>query len=203
MVANSPGHNGAPAWSPDGTRLALVTQKRRASDNSNFDIYILDLKTKAMTRFTEHWAIETYPAWSPDGKFLVYTSDRSGRPQLYQKALSGGKETRLTFAGSENDRASFSPNGKMLAMVHGNGGEYRIAVFELETGQLRVLSDGKLDESPSFAPNGSMVIYAATFRNAKILQAVPVSGGTSRQRLYQDDSDVREPAWSPLLRTTP
>lgn len=203
LVSDTPGHNGAPAWSPDGTRLALTISKRRATDNSNYDIYILDLQTKALTRFTEHWAIDTYPAWSPDGKYIVYTSDRSGRPQLYRKAVAGGKESRLTFEGNENDRASFSPNGKMLAMVHGNGGEYRIAVFELETGQLRVLSEGKLDESPSFAPNGSMVIFAATFRNAKELHAVPVSGGAARQRLYQLDSDVREPAWSPLLRTTP
>jgi TolB protein len=201
VVANALGHNGAPAWSPDGSKLALAMQhKRHPGDAGNFDIYILDLRSKALTRFTEHWAVETHPAWSPDGKFLVFTSDRSGRPQIYRKALTGGKEERLTFEGAENDRASFSPNGKMLAMIHANSGEYRVAVFELETSQLRVLTDSSLDESPSFAPNGSMIIYATTFKSAKILAAVSVDGRV-KQRLSQEGR-VLDPAWSPLLRTS-
>ncbi len=201
IVANALGHNGAPAWSPDGNRLALAMQhKRSPGDAGNFDIYILDLRSKALTRFTEHWAVETHPAWSPDGRSIVFTSDRSGRPQIYRKAVAGGKEERLTFEGVENDRASFSPNGKMLAMIHANSGEYRVAVFELETGQLRVLTDSSLDESPSFAPNGSMIIYATTFKNAKILAAVSVDGRV-KQRLSQEGR-VLDPAWSPLLRTS-
>ncbi|MBI3775073.1 MAG: Tol-Pal system beta propeller repeat protein TolB [Gammaproteobacteria bacterium] len=193
VVADALGHNGAPAWSPDGTKLALAMQhKRHPGDAGNFDIYILDLRSKALTRFTDHWAVETHPAWSPDGNSLVFTSDRSGRPQIYRKALAGGKEERLTFEGVENDRASFSPNGKMLAMIHANSGEYRVAVLDLETSQLRVLTDSSLDESPSFAPNGSMIIYATTFKNAKIL---------AKQRLSQEGR-VLDPAWSPLLRTS-
>lgn len=201
IVANGLGHNGAPAWSPDGTKLALAMQhKRNTADAGNFDIYLLDLSSKKLTRFTDHWAVETHPAWSPDGSYLVFTSDRGGRPQIYRKALAGGKEVRLTFEGVENDRASFSPNGKMLAMIHANGGEYRVAVFDLETGQLRVLTDSSLDESPSFAPNGSMIIYATTYKNAKILAAVSVDGRV-KQRLSQEGR-VLDPAWSPLLRTS-
>ena len=201
IVASSLGHNGAPAWSPDGTRLALVMQhKRNPGDAGNFDIYILDLRSKVSTRFTEHWAVETHPAWSRDGAYMVFTSDRSGRPQIYRKALAGGKEERLTFEGVENDRASFSPNGKMLAMIHANSGEYRVAVFDLETGQLRILTDSTLDESPSFAPNGSMIIYATTFKNAKILAAVSVDGRV-KQRLSQEGR-VLDPSWSPLLPTS-
>lgn len=201
LVAHALGHNGAPAWSPDGTKLALaMQQKRHPGDAGNFDIYILDLRTKVFTRFTEHWAVETHPAWSPDGTYLVFTSDRSGRPQIYRKSLAGGKDERLTFEGVENDRASFSPNGKMLAMIHANGGEYRVAVFDLETGQLRVLTDSSLDESPSFAPNGSMIIYATTFKNAKILAAVSVDGRV-KQRIPEVRS-VLDPAWSPLLSTS-
>ena len=201
IVAKALGHNGAPAWSPDGSQIALTMQhKRHPGDSGNFDIYILDLRSKALTRFTDHWAVETHPAWSPNGKYLVFTSDRSGRPQIYRKALAGGKEERLTFEGAENDRASFSPNGKMLAMIHANSGEYRVAVFDLETSQLRVLTDSSLDESPSFAPNGSMIIYATTFKNAKILAAVSVDGRV-KQRLSQEGR-VLDPAWSPLLSTS-
>ena len=201
VVASALGHNGAPAWSPDGNKLALTMQhKRHPGDAGNFDIYILDLRSKVMTRVTEHWAVETHPAWSPDASYLVFTSDRSGRPQIYRKALGGGKEERLTFEGVENDRASFAPNGKMLAMIHANSGEYRVAVFDLETGQLRVLTDSTLDESPSFAPNGSMIIYATTFKNAKILAAISVDGRV-KQRLSQEGR-VLDPAWSPLLQTS-
>ena len=198
IVAKALGHNGAPAWSPDGTKLALTMQnKRNPGDAGNFDIYILDLRSKALTRFTDHWAVETHPAWAPNGTYLVFTSDRGGRPQIYRKNLAGGKEVRLTFEGAENDRASFSPNGKMLAMIHANSGEYRVAVFDLETNQLRVLTDSSLDESPSFAPNGSMIIYATTFKSAKILAAVSVDGRI-KQRLSQEGR-VLDPAWSPLL----
>lgn len=193
IVADSPKHNGAPAWSPDGTRLALAMQ----NGTPNFDIYILDLATRKLTRFTEHWAIETYPAWAPDGKSIVYTSDRTGRPQLYRRPVGGGKEERITFEGTENDRAQFSPNGKHLAMVQGNGGEYRIAVLELETGQTRVLTEGTLDESPSFAPNGSMILYARTYKNAQVLSAVSVDGRFNFP-LSEEGTSVREPAWSPF-----
>jgi TolB protein len=198
VVSSSPGHNGAPAWSPDGKKLALVLQKRRVTDNSNFDVYILDLQSKALTRFTDHWAIETYPAWSPDGKYIVFTSDRAQRPQLYRKPVAGGKEERITFEGAENDRGVFSPDGKMLAMVHGNGGEYRIAVMELATGQLRPLTEGKLDESPSFAPNGSMILYARTKRTGEqVLSTVSIDGRFDFP-LSERGRSIREPAWSPF-----
>ncbi len=200
IVAEAIGHNGAPAWSPDGKRLALAMQNKKTSASaSNFDIYILDLQTKNLTRFTEHWAIETYPAWSPDGKYIVFTSDRSGHVQIYRKPVAGGTEERITFQGAENDRAVFSPNGKMLAMVNGNGGEYRIAVLELDTGQVRVLTEGKLDESPSFAPNGSMILYARTYRKTgeEVLSAVSVDGRFDFP-LSEQGTSVREPAWSPF-----
>jgi TolB protein len=174
-------------------------QNRKPGGTSNFDIYILDLESRNLTRFTEHWAIETYPAWSPDGKFLAYTSDRSGRVQIYRKPLAGGKEERVTFQGNENDRAVFSPDGKLLATVQGNGGEYRIAVLELETGQVRVLTEGKLDESPSFAPNGSMILYARTYLKTgeEVLSAVSVDGRFDFP-LSEQGTSVREPAWSPF-----
>ncbi len=199
IVSQALGHNGAPAWSPDGKKLALAMQNKKPGGNSNFDIYVLDLQTKNLTRFTDHWAIETYPAWSPDGKYIAFTSDRSGRVQIYRKPVGGGKEERVTFQGNENDRAVYSPDGKLLATVQGNGGEYRIAVLELETGQVRVLTEGKLDESPSFAPNGSMILYARTYLKTgeEVLSAVSVDGRFDFP-LSEQGKSVREPAWSPF-----
>jgi TolB protein len=193
-VAAFNGINGAPAWSPDGRRLALTL-----SQDGNPEIYVLDLATRALTRITDNAAIDTEPVWAPDGKSIVFTSDRGGRPQLYRAPATGGRAERITFEGDYNARASYSPDGKRLAMVQGEGGRYRIAVMDLETKAVRTVSDGRLDESPSFAPNGSMIIYATEAQNRGVLAVVSVDGRV-RQRLVLQDDDVREPAWSTYRR---
>lgn len=198
-IASYPGHNGAPAWSPDGKRLALTLSKRRESDRSNFDIWVYDLVRKSWQRLTRHWAIDTYPSWAPDGKSIVFSSDRSGRMQVYRIPAKGGRAQRLTFEGSENDRPIFSPDGKSLGMVHTVNGKYRIAVMDLETGYIQVLTDGSLDETPSFAPNGNMIIYATNHNNKGVLFAVSVDGRV-KNLISSSLGEVREPAWSPFMR---
>ncbi|MDJ0870476.1 MAG: Tol-Pal system beta propeller repeat protein TolB [Gammaproteobacteria bacterium] len=191
-VAGYPGINGAPAWSPDGRRLAMSLSRE-----GNPEIHILDLDTRRLQRVTYNAAIDTEPAWSPDGRSLVFTSDRGGKPQIYRIAVTGGKAQRLTFEGSYNARASFSPDGARLTMVHGDQGAYRIGLLDLETNALRVLSDARLDESPSFAPNGTMIIYATNDDRGAALAAVSVDGRV-HQRLTFQKGMVREPAWSPF-----
>lgn len=188
------GLNGAPAWSPDGQSLAVSLSK-----DGNAEVYVIDLASKKLKRLTRHWAIDTEPTWMPDGKSIVFTSDRGGRPQLYQVPSKGGRAKRLTFEGKYNAKPAVSQDGKKLAMVHRIDGNYRVAVMDLESGNLRVLTDGTLDESPSFAPNGSMVIYATSSGNRGILKAVSVDGGI-HQRLTVPEGDVREPAWSPFMQ---
>ncbi|BCX88453.1 TolB protein [Methylomarinovum tepidoasis] len=190
-IAAFPGINGAPAWSPDGGRLALTLSK-----DGSPDIYVLDLASRRLRRLTHSFAIDTEPAWSPDGKRLVFTSDRGGSPQIYTIPAGGGAVRRLTFQGNYNARATFSPDGGKLALVHGGQG-YRIAVLDLASGRLQVLTDGPLDESPSFAPNGSMILYATQAGGRGQLAAVSVDGRV-RQRLGTEQGDVREPAWSPF-----
>lgn len=195
-VSSHKGLNGAPAWSPDGRSLALSLSK-----DGNAEIYVLDLPGKKERRLTQHWAIDTEPAWTPDGQSIIFTSDRGGQPQLYQVATVGGSAKRLTYEGAYNARASVSPNGKQVAMIHRNDGNYRVAVLDLESGNLRVLTDGRLDESPSFAPNGSMIIYATNSGQRGVLAAVSVDGRV-RQRFSEQEGDVREPAWSPFKKLT-
>lgn len=194
LVASYPGLNGAPAWSPDGRRLAMTLSK-----DGNPEIYVLSLGSKALTRLTTNAAIDTEPAWSPDGNSLVFTSDRGGRPQLYRMPSSGGTAQRITFEGDYNARGVFSPNGEMLAMIQGEGGNYRIAVQNLQSGEVRVLTDRSLDESPSFAPNGSMILYATNEGAQGQLAAISVDGRV-RQSLVLQEGDVREAVWSPFGR---
>ncbi|TNY25647.1 Tol-Pal system beta propeller repeat protein TolB [Fulvimonas soli] len=193
LVASHPrGINGAPAWSPDGRKLALAL-----SYVGNPEIFVLDLASRQETRLTNSLSIDTEPVWSPDGQGIYFTSDRSGRPQIYQMPAGGGAPTRVSFQGQNNANASVSYDGKQIAMVQGNGNVYRIAVMDLSLGgQVRYLSPGPIDESPSFAPNASMLLYAATEGRRGVLYAVSADGMV-RQRLVLSDGDVREPAWGP------
>ena len=187
------GINGAPAFSPDGTKLAVAL-----SFAGNLNIYVLDLATRKETRLTNNnLAINTEPVWSPDGKNIYFTSDRSGQPQIYEMPATGGAAQRVTFQGQNNAAAAISYDGKQLAMVQGNGNVYRIAIMDRSLGdQVRFLSPGPLDDSPSFAPNASMLLYASTDGRRGVLYAVS-NDGLVRQRLVLSDGDVREPAWGP------
>jgi TolB protein len=193
-VANYEGINGAPAFSPDGRSLAMALSK-----DGSPDIYVLDLASRQLTRLTDHYAIDTEPAWAPDGSHLLFTSDRGGRPQIYRVPSTGGAAQRVTFDGDYNAAASYSPDGKSLVMVTREGGRFRIVTTDPQGGSRRWISNGSLDESPSFAPNGNMIIYATQNNGRGVLAATPLSSGASH-RLSRDAGEVREPAWSPLLR---
>lgn len=190
------GINGAPSFSPDGGRLALTLSK-----GGNPDVYVMDLGSKHLTQVTNHFGIDTEPSWSPDGSRLYFTSDRGGRPQVYQVAASGGSATRVSFEGSYNASPSVSFDGKKIATAQGAGNVYRIALLDNSLGSPRwsMLSPGSLDESPSFAPNGAMVLYAAREGRRGVLYAVSADGRV-RQRLVLAEGDVREPAWSPYRK---
>ena len=196
LVSDFPGLNSAPAWSPDGERLALTLSK-----DGNSELYVLDLVSRRLQRMTHNSAIDTEATWSPDGSTLAFTSDRSGRPQIYTLAVAGGKPLRLTFEGRYNARPRYSSDGSRLAFVHmgEQGHEFRIAVLDLASGELEVLTETELDESPSFAPNGRMILYATIRSGASTLAAVSVDG-RMRQQLGVQEGAVREPAWSPYRR---
>ncbi|HEX7128862.1 MAG TPA: Tol-Pal system beta propeller repeat protein TolB [Rhodanobacteraceae bacterium] len=192
LLSAKRGINGAPNFSPDGRRLAMSL-----SFEGNPEIYVMDLGSGALTRLTNSLSIDTEPDWMPDGSSLVFTSDRSGKPQLYQVPAAGGTPQRLTFQGQYNAAASVSYDGNQIAMVQGNGNVYRIAIMDKSLGdQVKFVSPGNLDESPSFAPNASMLLYASTEGPHGVLYAVSADGRV-RQRLVLSDGDVREPAWGP------
>jgi TolB protein len=195
-VASFRGINGAPSFSPDGGRLALTLSK-----GGNPDIYVMDLGSKRLVQVTDHFGIDTEPTWSPDGGSLYFTSDRGGRPQIYQVPAAGGSPTRISFEGSYNASPSVSWDGKKIAVAQGAGNTYRIALLDRSLGSPRwsMLSPGSLDESPSFAPNGAMVLYAAREGRRGVLYAVSADGRV-RQRLVLAAGDVREPAWSPYRK---
>ncbi len=157
----------------------------------------MNLANRRLQRLTRNRAIDTEPAWSPDGQRLVFTSDRAGKPQIYMMDSDGGNVERMTFEGSYNARASYSPDGKRLTLVTRENGKYHIGVLYLNDRSLHMVTDTQLDESPSFSPNGAIIIYATEVRGRGVLASVS-SDGRTRQLYRFETGDVREPAWSPI-----
>lgn len=189
-----PGLNSAPAWSPDGKTLALVLSKEGTPK-----IYTLDLASKKLNKVTEGAGIDTEPSFAPDGRSLVFTSDRGGKPQIYRVTLATGKTERVTFAGNFNAKPSLTPDGKNLVTLHRpeGGGLFCVAVHSLEYGGVRLLTQTGLNDSPTLAPNGMMVIYGAQSAGRRVLGAVSLDG-RFRIRLPNREAEVQEPAWSPF-----
>jgi TolB protein len=197
QITDFPGINGSPRWSPDGTRMAMVLSK-----DGNPDIYVMDLRTRALTKVTSHFAVDTEPSWMPDGKSLLYTSEQSGnfRPQIYQVNLDTLWSERVTFEGSYNARGYMLPDGDNLVLVHryDTRDDYHLAIMNLARGTIRILTNTQLDESPTVAPNASMVLYASKQNGRGVLNAVSIDGKVKVQ-LPVTSGDVREPAWSPFM----
>ncbi len=193
QLASFEGINGAPAWSPDGEKIAVTLSLRGTPD-----LYLIDVGSGNRFQLTNNPAIETEPTWSPDGKFVYFTSDRAGGPQIYRIPADGGPSERMTFEGKYNASPAVSPDGKLLAMVHQLGKDFRIAVLDLESNLLDILTRGKLDESPSFSPNSEMIIYATEESGRGVLGAVSADGAI-KLNMPLTEGDVREPAWSPTL----
>jgi len=194
-VANFKGNNSAPGWSPDGTQLAVALTRDGLSQ-----IYIVSAAGGSnMKRVTRSPGIDTEPSFTPDGRSIIFTSDRSGGPQIYQTGLDGGDARRLTFNGGYNISPRISPDGSTLLYVARRDGAFRIASLNLSSGSENLLTDGRDDQSPSFAPNGMQVLYAAIQNGRSVLAGVS-SDGRVRQTLSVLNGEIREPTWGPFTR---
>jgi len=195
QITNFDGLNGAPAWSPDGNRLAFVLSR-----DGNPEIYVMDMGSRQIRRVTNQQSIDTEPFWGKDGQTLYFTSDRSGKPQIYKTSINGGAAERVTFVGNYNANPKLSADEKTLVMIHRQDGYtvFKVAAQDLQRGNLKILSDTSLDESPTVAPNGTMVIYATRQQGRGVLMLASTNGRV-RLPLPTAQGEVREPSWSPFL----
>jgi TolB protein len=195
QITNFEGLNGAPAWSPDGNRLAFVLSK-----DGNPEIYVMDMGSRQIRRVTNQQSIDTEPFWGKDGQTIYFTSDRSGKPQIYKTNINGGAAERVTFIGNYNANPKLSADEKTLVMIHRQDGYtvFKVAALDLQRGNLRILSDTSLDESPTVAPNGTMVVYATRQQGRGVL-VLASTNGRVRLPLPTAQGEVREPSWSPYL----
>ncbi|MBS1189993.1 MAG: TolB, N-terminal:WD40-like Beta Propeller [Rhodocyclaceae bacterium] len=192
VVANFKGSNSAPAWSPDGRKLAVVLTK-----DGNSQIYTINADGSGLQRLAVSSGIDTEPRYSSDGGSIFFTSDRGGSPQVYRMSANGGDVQRLTFEGSYNVTPRPSPDGKTLAFITRREGRFQLAVMDLASRQVQILTDSHKDESPTFSPNGRMILIATEIGGRGVLSAVS-SDGRIKQRLSVAAGDVREPAWGPF-----
>ena len=194
VAANFKGSNSAPTWAPDGTRLAVSLSRDGGSQ-----IFLVNADGSGVRRLAQSSGIDTEPVFSPDGRSIYFTSDRGGSPQIYRMPAGGGEAQRVTFDGTYNVSPRISPDGKVLAYIARNGGKFQVATMDLASRQVQILTDSDKDESPSFAPNGRMILLATVNAGRGVLFAVS-SDGRIKQRLPYAGGDVREPAWGPFVK---
>ena len=192
-ISDARGYTSSPAFSADGRYLAYVS-----SNKNSPEIYIYDFQTGKSERLTRNTYIDTEPSFSPDSKYLVFTSEKGGKPQIYRYDLAAKRSERITFEGDQNFRARYSTDGKYLVFVHLNEGSFHIASMDMASRDIRVLTETDLDESPSIAPNGTMLVYATQRAGQGVLAWVSLDGQVTNQ-MKSDFGDVLEPAWSPYL----
>lgn len=192
LLTDFPGINGAPAWSPDGRQLAVVLSK-----SGRPKIYSVDLATGNMKQLTFGEAIDTEPRYSPDGRSLLFTSGRGGSPQIYRLSLADGGISRISYTGNYNARSSYTPNQQHVVMLHREERQFNIGVQD-SSGRMTTLTHSQMDESPTVAPNGRLILYATRYQDKGVL-AISSIDGRIKMRLPSRDGDVQEPAWSPFL----
>jgi TolB protein len=194
VAANFRGSNSAPAWSPDGKTLAVTLSREGGSQ-----IFLVNPDGSGVRRITTSSAIDTEPRYSPDGKWLYFTSDRGGSPQIYRMPATGGEPQRVTFEGSYNVSPRPSPDGRTLAYITRNSGRFQVALQDLANRQVQIITDSDRDESPSFAPNGRMILLATVIGGRGLLSAVSADGRFKQRLSAAAGADVREPAWGPFI----
>jgi TolB protein len=194
VIANFKGSNSAPAWTPDGSRLAVVLSREGGSQ-----MFMINADGSGLRRLATSTGIDTEPRFSPDGQWIYFTSDRGGTPQIYRMPAGGGEPQRISFEGSYNVTPRISPDGKTIAFITRNAvGKFQVALLDLSNRQVQILTDSDRDESPSFAPNGRMILLATVINERGVLSAVSADGRV-KQRLSTAAGDVREPAWGPFI----
>ncbi len=195
LLGNFPSMTFAPRFSPDGRSMVLSLMKK-----GNSDLYLMDLTSRSTSRLTTSPAIDVSGSFSPDGRQLVFNSDRGGSPQLYVMSAKGGDAKRISFGKGRYSAPVWSPRGDKIAFVKSKGGKFAIGVMNPDGSGERILTESFLDESPTWSPNGRVIIFSRETRGERgksELWSVDLTGRNLRK--VSTPGRASDPAWSPLL----
>ncbi|WP_236840133.1 Tol-Pal system beta propeller repeat protein TolB [Blochmannia endosymbiont of Camponotus nipponensis] len=195
-IVNFPNHNGAPAFSPDCKKLAFALSK-----TGSLNLYIMDLESGEIKQLTNNRNNNTEPSWFPDNQHIAYTSDQGGRPQIYKININTTDVQRLSWLHTSNQNPNVSADGAFIMMVNRHQGKQNISRLNLFTGQEEILTDVVLADSPSIAPNNTMVIYSSikdlTTTTTFNLELISVDG-RFKAHIKGGKGEIRFPTWSTL-----
>ena len=195
LLGDFPGMTYAPHFSPDGERLIYSMAVR-----GNADVYVMDLKSRSSTRLTADPAIDVSASFSPDGRKIVFNSDRGSSGQIYTMDVNGKNVKRISFGKGRYFAPVWSPRGDKIAFVRSGGGQFGIGVMDVDGKNERMLTESYLDESPTWSPNGRVIIFSREKRdrNGSVeIWSVDLTGQNLRR--VETPGEASDPAWSPLL----
>ena len=198
VLGDFPGMTFAPRFSPDGNTVIMSMAK-----DGNTEIYTMDLRTRQAKRLTRHSAIDTSPHYSPNGKYIVFNSDRSGTQQIYTMNANGKKVKRISFGKGRYATPVWSPRGDLIAFTKMAGGKFYIGVIGVDGKGERLLADGFLVESPTWSPNGRVIMFFREIPKGKLgdketkIYSIDLTGQNEREIVTP--MEASDPAWSPLI----
>lgn len=195
LLGDFPGMTFAPHFSPDGENLILTMERR-----GNSDVYLMNLRSRSTTRLTTDPAIDVSASFSPDGRKIVFNSDRGGSPQLYIMDADGQNVKRVSFGKGRYSAPVWSPRGDKIAFVRSGGGKFGLGVMDIDGKNERILTDSFMDESPTWSPNGRVIIFSRGRQDSagtSHVWSVDLTGQNLRK--VETPGMASDPAWSPLL----
>jgi TolB protein len=197
MIGRFDGMSFAPRFNHDGSRMLMSIAK-----GGQTSIYEMDLRSRQMRRLTDSPGnIDTSPSYSPDGKYITFNSDRGGSQQLYVMDANGGNIKRISFGEGRYGTPVWSPRGDLIAYTQMHAGSFYIGVMRPDGSGERLLTQSWLDEGPSWAPNGRVLIFTREFPGRQgsrsRLYSIDITGHNLRE--VMTPTDASDPAWSPLL----
>ena len=164
----------------------------------------MDLRTRKTKRLTNNPAIDTSATYDPTGRQIVFNSDRGGTQQLYVMDATGGSARRISFGQGRYATPVWSPRGDLIAFTKQYGGKFFIGVMRPDGSGERLLSQSFLEEAPTWAPNGRVLMFFREAPTDKLgrggatrVYSIDLTGYNLREVVTPGDAS--DPAWSPLI----
>ncbi|HSP54791.1 MAG TPA: hypothetical protein VLS25_04305 [Dehalococcoidia bacterium] len=191
------GRNFSAVWSPDGTRIAFVSDR----DGGNAEIYVMNADGSQETRLTTNPTQDSGPAWSADGSKIVFLrrNEAGNDIALWNVAASGGEAVLLIDSPGADTMPAYSPDGSKIAYVHNDPGEMDVELYVANadgSNPVRLTNNPTQDTNPNWSPDGSHIVYECEEGVNRVCM-IDADGNNQHTLPTANPNEDREPAWSP------